>query len=92
MRVLTEESTHRLATRELALAAAREAFLGATEAIHPPVIVGFVPNGSERFTIKSGASASLVGAKVGSFWPDNPARDCHGTAPASSCSTRRRGG
>ncbi|HEX7301930.1 ornithine cyclodeaminase family protein [Lentzea sp.] len=68
---LSESESAALVDDDLALAAAREAFLAtATGSVFPVVIAhSSVPH--NRFTLKSGSAGDLAGVKVGSFWPGN---------------------
>ncbi|MFI6041709.1 ornithine cyclodeaminase family protein [Nocardia sp. NPDC051321] len=67
--LLTESESASLIDEELALLAAREAFLASTTGTAFPVVIGQVS--ANRFTLKSGTAGDLVGVKVGSFWPGN---------------------
>ncbi|MGI5500749.1 ornithine cyclodeaminase family protein [Lentzea sp. CA-135723] len=68
---LSEAETASLVDDELALAAAREAFLAAANGSTFPVVIGGSSTPDTRFTLKSGAAGELVGVKIGSFWPGN---------------------
>ncbi|MFI6166183.1 ornithine cyclodeaminase family protein [Nocardia sp. NPDC051052] len=67
--LITESESASLIDEELALLAAREAFLASATGTAFPVVIGQIS--ANRFTLKSGAAGELVGVKVGSFWPDN---------------------
>ncbi|WP_375384026.1 ornithine cyclodeaminase family protein [uncultured Microbacterium sp.] len=73
MIIMTEERSASLISEELALEAARLALSSVGQSVLLPVVVGFVAGTQNRFTIKSGSAPGLSGAKIGSFWPDNPA-------------------
>ncbi|MEV6598279.1 ornithine cyclodeaminase family protein [Actinoplanes sp. NPDC051346] len=75
MRVLDEARTAHLIDDELALAAAREAFLATGRGAVFPVVIGHGSDRVNRFTLKSGAAATAAGVKIGSYWPGN---DAHG--------------
>lgn len=73
MKFISEEQSAALVNQDLAYASAREALIAAADdmaTIFPAVLA----HGSEvtnRFSIKSGATADLAGVKVGSYWPGN---------------------
>ncbi len=73
MKFISEEQSAALITHDIAYAAAREALIAAASedtTIFPAVLAhGSSP--SDRFSIKSGATADLAGLKVGSYWPGN---------------------
>ena len=71
MKYLSDGTTAKLVDEDLALAAAREAFLAVASAELNPVVVGQAKGSGGRFTLKSGATQELVGVKVGSYWPEN---------------------
>ncbi|MFJ8958478.1 ornithine cyclodeaminase family protein [Lentzea sp. NPDC102401] len=67
---VSESESAALVDDDLALAAAREAFLATATGSTFPVVIGqSLPH--NRFTLKSGAAGDLVGVKIGSFWPGN---------------------
>ncbi|MFD4669588.1 ornithine cyclodeaminase family protein [Lentzea sp. NPDC058450] len=68
---LSEAESAALVDDELALAAAREAFLAAAKGSTFPVVIGRSSTPDTRFTLKSGSAGELVGVKIGSFWPGN---------------------
>jgi ornithine cyclodeaminase len=72
--VLTEVETASLVDEGLALEAARGAFTPSREDDILPVTVGSVAGTRNRFTVKAGSTAELVGAKIGSYWPENRSR------------------
>ncbi|WP_245847864.1 ornithine cyclodeaminase family protein [Lentzea kentuckyensis] len=68
---IPEAESAALVDDELALAAAREAFLATTTGSTFPVVIGHSSVPHNRFTLKSGSAGDLAGVKIGSFWPDN---------------------
>ncbi|ANZ41566.1 ornithine cyclodeaminase family protein [Lentzea guizhouensis] len=68
---LSEAESAALVDDELALSAAREAFLATATGSTFPVVIGRSSAPENRFTLKSGSAGDLVGVKVGSFWPGN---------------------
>ncbi|SDF79096.1 ornithine cyclodeaminase [Lentzea fradiae] len=76
---LSESESAALVDDELALAAAREAFLAAATGSIFPVVIGHSSTPGTRFSLKSGAAGDLVGVKVGSFWPGNVDLPRHGS-------------
>ncbi|GAB7039099.1 MULTISPECIES: ornithine cyclodeaminase family protein [Catenuloplanes] len=82
MRVLEEAHTVRLVDDDLALAAAREAFLATGDGVTFPVVVGHGGRRADRFTLKSGTVGAETGVKIGSYWPGNDAGGIprHGSA------------
>ncbi|MEV6561525.1 ornithine cyclodeaminase family protein [Nocardia sp. NPDC051756] len=67
--LITESESSSLIDEELALRAAREAFVASTTGTAFPVVIGHAS--ANRFTLKSGSAGDLVGVKVGSYWPGN---------------------
>lgn len=67
--LITESESSSLIDEELALRAAREAFVASTTGTAFPVVIGHAS--ANRFTLKSGSAGELVGVKVGSYWPGN---------------------
>nr|WP_221214694.1 ornithine cyclodeaminase family protein [Novosphingobium hassiacum] len=58
----------------MAFEAAREALIAVVDdAVLFPAVLAHGSAPTNRFSIKSAATASFAGLKVGSFWPDNPA-------------------
>ncbi len=76
MRFISEEQSSAVITHEMAYAAMREALLAAVDpaSVSFPVVLGHGSDPLNRFTIKSAAGADIAGLKIGSFWPDNPAK------------------
>ncbi|USX52800.1 ornithine cyclodeaminase family protein [Lentzea sp. HUAS12] len=68
---VSESESAALVDDDLALAAAREAFLATAHGSTFPVVIGSSSTPGTRFTLKSGSAGDLVGVKIGSFWPDN---------------------
>ncbi|WP_375432599.1 ornithine cyclodeaminase family protein [uncultured Friedmanniella sp.] len=73
MRVMSEEVSAELIDEELALSAARQAFLASRYGKTFPVVVAHTTDGQNRLTVKSGSTPTSVGVKIGSYWPGNPA-------------------
>jgi ornithine cyclodeaminase/alanine dehydrogenase-like protein (mu-crystallin family) len=73
MRVMTEDVSTQLITDEIALAAAREAFLASSESAIFPSWSPSSDRGN-RFTLKAGATTTTAGVKIGGYWPGNTAR------------------
>lgn len=73
---LSEAVSAALITPQLAFAAARAALLAAAsdEAHVFPAVLAHGSVASNRFSVKSGATAELAGVKIGAFWPSNPER------------------
>ncbi|GLZ29213.1 ornithine cyclodeaminase [Lentzea sp. NBRC 105346] len=67
--LITESESAALVDEDLALAAAREAFLAAGTVF--PVVIGHAAVPHNRFTLKSGSADGLAGVKIGSYWPGN---------------------
>ncbi|MET9224364.1 ornithine cyclodeaminase family protein [Lentzea sp. NPDC003310] len=70
-RFISEAESAALVDDDLALAAAREAFLATGTGSTFPVVIGHSSLPGTRFTLKSGSAGDLAGVKIGSFWPDN---------------------
>lgn len=68
---ISEAESAALVDDELALQAAREAFLAVTTGSTFPVVIGHSSVPHNRFTLKSGSAGDLAGVKIGSFWPGN---------------------
>jgi ornithine cyclodeaminase len=71
--VIAETDSAAMVDEDLALEAAREAFLAAGTGTAFPVVIGHTADGRGRVTLKSGVSGDLVGVKIGSYWPRNDA-------------------
>ncbi|WP_405164389.1 ornithine cyclodeaminase family protein [Nocardia sp. NBC_01499] len=67
--LILESESASLIDADLALQAAREAFLASTIGTAFPVVIGHAS--ANRFTLKSGSAGDLVGVKIGSYWPGN---------------------
>jgi hypothetical protein len=65
MRIMTEDVSAQLITDEIALTAAREAFLLAARAPHF-VVVAHCSDPGNRFTVEAGATKTTAGVKIGS--------------------------
>ncbi|CAM3535059.1 ornithine cyclodeaminase family protein [Kibdelosporangium persicum] len=76
MRYLSETESASLVTEELAYTAVRQALIEAadSQATVFPVVHGHAAEATNRFTVKSASSPSLVGLKMGSYFPGNDAR------------------
>ncbi|AHH95239.1 ornithine cyclodeaminase family protein [Kutzneria viridogrisea] len=68
---ISESESAALVDEDLALAAAREAFLATATGSTFPVVIGHAAVPDNRFTLKSGSADDLVGVKIGSYWPGN---------------------
>jgi ornithine cyclodeaminase len=73
--LMTEEESAAAVDEEMALAAARSAFVAAMSAQTFPVVIARGSGQGESFSLKSGSSAELVGVKIGSYWPQADAYD-----------------
>ncbi len=74
MKFISEEESAALVTHEMAFEAAREALIAVVDdAVLFPAVLAHGSSPANRFSIKSAATASFAGLKVGSFWPGNPA-------------------
>ncbi|MBB3861561.1 ornithine cyclodeaminase [Novosphingobium hassiacum] len=74
MKFISEEESAALVSHEMAFEAAREALIAVVDdAVLFPAVLAHGSAPTNRFSIKSAATASFAGLKVGSFWPDNPA-------------------
>ena len=73
MKFMSEEQSAALVDEDLAYAAVREALMAAAndEATIFPAVLAHGSEPTNRFSIKSGATADLAGLKVGSYWPGN---------------------
>jgi ornithine cyclodeaminase len=75
MKFMSEEESASLVSHAMAYEAAKEALLAAsTNAIIFPAVLGHGSSPTNRFSIKSAATADFAGLKVGSFWPANSDR------------------
>lgn len=73
MKFISEEESAALVSHEMAFAAAREALCAVVEdAVLFPAVLAHGSAPTNRFSIKSAATGSFAGLKVGSFWPGNP--------------------
>ncbi|MBY6091519.1 ornithine cyclodeaminase family protein [Maritimibacter alkaliphilus] len=72
---ITEEQSAAAITHELAYDAVKRALVAAAgeEARLYPVVIGYASRPDCRFTLKSGADATLAGVKIGSYFPTNDA-------------------
>lgn len=74
MKFISEEESAALVTHEMAFEAAREALIAVVDdAVLFPAVLAHGSSPANRFSIKSAATGSFAGLKVGSFWPGNPA-------------------
>lgn len=73
MKFIPEEQSAALFDHSLAYASAREALIAAAgdAATIFPAVLAHGSDMTNRFSIKSGATADLAGLKVGSYWPGN---------------------
>nr|BFE59009.1 ornithine cyclodeaminase family protein [Dactylosporangium thailandense] len=73
---LSEAESAALIDEDLAFAAAREALVAAVDdrAEVFPAVLAHGSDPRNRFTVKSAASQTLAGLKVGSYWPDSEPR------------------
>lgn len=74
MIVVSEQESAALVDEALALEAAHTAFLATGSAASFPTVLGHGSEPSNRFSVKSAASAMAAGVKVGSYWPGNAER------------------
>lgn len=71
---MSEQESAALVSHEMAYAAAREALIAAVDdAVLFPAVIAHGSKQTNRFSIKSAATGSFAGLKVGSFWTDNDA-------------------
>ncbi len=70
---IPEEISARLITHELAVEAVRAALIAAADgrAVSFPTVLGHGSDTANRFSIKSAATNSVAGLKVGSYWRQN---------------------
>lgn len=75
MNFISEQESAALVTHEMAFDAAREALIAVVDdAVIFPAVLAHGSSPANRFSIKSAATGSYAGLKVGSFWPGNPDR------------------
>lgn len=75
IKLMSEDESSALITREMALEAARDAFLAVVDdAVMFPAVIAHGSAPSNRFSIKSASTGDFAGLKVGSFWPGNADR------------------
>lgn len=71
---MSEQESASLVSHEMAYAAAREALIAAVDdAVLFPAVIAHGSKPTNRFSVKSAATSSFAGLKVGSFWTDNDA-------------------
>jgi ornithine cyclodeaminase len=71
--IISESDSSRLISHESAFGAVRIAAASAAAKVFPAVIA-HASAAQNTFSLKSGSTPELAGLKVGSFWPDNPAK------------------
>jgi ornithine cyclodeaminase len=72
--VVSEEESAALVDFDLALDAAREAFVAlASDGIVFPAVVGHGSDATNRFMVKAATGPAAAGLKVGTYWPSNDA-------------------
>ena len=73
---ISESESTRLISHEAAFEAVRKALIAAAsaEAKVFPAVIAHASDRQNTFSLKSGSTSQLAGFKVGSFWPDNPAK------------------
>ena len=75
MKFISEEQSARLISHDMAFQAAREALVAVVEdAALFPAVLAHGSAATNRFSIKSAATATYAGLKIGSFWPGNADR------------------
>ena len=75
MNFMSEDESAALVSHEMAFEAAREALIAVVDdAVIFPAVLAHGSAPTDRFSIKSAATGSFAGLKVGSFWPGNPER------------------
>lgn len=73
MKFISEEESAALISHEMAFHAAREALIAVVDdAVIFPAVLAHGSSPANRFSIKSAATATFAGLKIGSFWPSNP--------------------
>ena len=73
---ISESNSTRLISHESAFEAVRKALIAAASADAKvfPAVIAHASAAQNTFSLKSGSTPELAGLKVGSFWPDNPAK------------------
>jgi ornithine cyclodeaminase/alanine dehydrogenase-like protein (mu-crystallin family) len=73
---VSESDSTRLISHESAFEAVRKALIAAASADAKvfPAVIAHASDPRNTFSLKSGSTPELAGLKVGSFWPDNPAK------------------
>jgi ornithine cyclodeaminase len=73
---ISESESTRLISHESAFEAVRKALIAAAsaEAKVFPAVIAHASDRQNTFSLKPGSTPELTGFKVGSFWPDNPAK------------------
>lgn len=73
---ISESESTRLISHKSAFEAVRKALIAAAsaEAKVFPAVIAHASDGQNTFSLKSGSTPELAGFKVGSFWPNNPAK------------------
>ena len=73
---ISESESTRLISHESAFEAVRKALIAAAsaEAKVFPAVIAHASDRQNTFSLKSGSTPELACFKVGSFWPDNPAK------------------
>jgi ornithine cyclodeaminase len=76
MKIISESESTRLISHESAFEAVRKALVAAASADAKvfPAVIAHASDRQNTFSLKSGSTPELAGLKVGSFWPDNPAK------------------
>lgn len=75
MNFMSEDESAALVSHEMAFDAAREALIAVVDdAVIFPAVLAHGSAPTNRFSIKSAATGTFAGLKVGSFWPGNPER------------------
>jgi ornithine cyclodeaminase len=75
MKFMSEEESAALVSHGMAFDAAREALITVVDdAVIFPAVLAHGSSPANRFSIKSAATGSFAGLKVGSFWPGNQDR------------------
>ena len=76
MKLISESDSPRLISHQSAFEAVRKALVAAAspDAKVFPAVIAQASDRQNTFSLKSGSTPELAGLKVGSFWPDNPAK------------------